>query len=137
MKNWFDTKIKNDLPVIGVVDDQHNLMGFGSYGTFRDWPAYQYTIEHSLYIHQNYRGRGLGKLILAEIIKQATKQQYHCLIAGIDSTNEASIHLHKAFGFEFSGRIKHAGYKFSKWLDLDFYQLLLATPSALEKTKCG
>jgi L-amino acid N-acyltransferase len=128
MTNWFNVKEKNNFPVIGIVDDQNKLLGFGSYGTFRNWPAYKYSIEHSLYIHKNYRGQELGKIILSEIIKNASGQDYHCLIAGIDSTNEVSIKLHKSFGFEFCGRIKHAGFKFSKWLDLDFYQLLLTTP---------
>ncbi|MDB5011956.1 MAG: GCN5-related N-acetyltransferase [Daejeonella sp.] len=128
MEVWFILKEKSNFPVIGLVDDQNTLLGFGSYGTFRAWPAYKYTVEHTLYIHPNHRGKGLGKILLAEILKNAKQQDYHCLIAGIDSTNEASIKLHKSFGFEFSGRIKHAGYKFSKWLDLDFYQLLLDTP---------
>jgi len=128
MDGWFDTKIKNNFPVIGIINDQQEFMGFGSYGTFRAWPAYHYTVEHSLYIHKRYRGKGLGKILLKEIIENAVKQDYHCLIAGIDSTNKVSIKLHETFGFEFSGRIKQVGYKFKQWLDLDFYQLLLSTP---------
>lgn len=128
METWFETKTKNNFPVIGVVNDQGELMGFGSYGTFRAWPAYHYTVEHSLYIRHDQRGKGLGKIILQEIIREATRQNYHCLVAGIDSTNAVSIKLHTSFGFEFSGRIKQAGYKFRRWLDLDFYQLVLPTP---------
>jgi phosphinothricin acetyltransferase len=67
-------------------------------------------------------------MILQEIIKKAISQNYHCLVAGIDSTNEASIKLHKTFEFEFCGKMKQVGYKFSKWLDLEFYQLILQTP---------
>jgi L-amino acid N-acyltransferase len=129
MDSWFDNKVKNNFPVIGLIDDNNMLLGFGSYGTFRAWPAYKYSIEHSLYIHKDHRGKGYGKLILQEIINVARKQDYHNLIAGIDSANEASKKLHEDFGFTYSGRIKHAGYKFSRWLDLDFYQLLLATPA--------
>ena len=128
MKNWFELKARNNFPVIGIIDDQDQLLGFGSYGTFRAWPAYKYTVEHSLYIQKNYRGKGLGKMILQEIIKKAVSQNYHCLVAGIDSTNEESIKLHKAFEFEFCGKMKQVGYKFSKWLDLEFYQLILQTP---------
>ena len=128
MKTWFENKIKGNFPVIGVIDENEKLLGFGSYGTFRAWPAYKYTIEHSLYIHKDHRGVGLGRIILDEIIKNAINQNYHCLIAGIDSSNLRSIRLHKSFGFEFSGRIKQVGYKFSNWLDLEFYQLLLKTP---------
>ena len=129
MDSWFDIKTKNNFPVIGILDDKEKLVGFGSYGTFRAWPAYHYSVEHSLYVHKDHRGTGLGKILLKEIITVAQKQDYHCLVAGIDSTNATSIKLHEAFGFEFSGRIKQAGYKFKQWLDLDFYQLILPTPS--------
>jgi len=128
MVTWFDVKIKNMFPVIGLVNNQNELLGFGSYGTFRAWPAYKYTLEHSLYIHKDYRGKGYGKIILQEIIKEATRQEYHNLIAGIDSSNVSSKKLHESSGFQFAGQIKHAGYKFSRWLDLDFYQLILPTP---------
>jgi phosphinothricin acetyltransferase len=129
MVAWFDVKIKNNFPVIGLVNSQNELLGFGSYGTFRAWPAYKYTVEHSLYVHKDHRGNGYGKMILQEIIKEATTQEYHNLIAGIDSSNVPSKNLHESFGFQFAGQIKHAGYKFSRWLDLDFYQLILPTPS--------
>jgi phosphinothricin acetyltransferase len=128
METWFDTKIKNNFPVIGLVNEQDELMGFGSYGTFRAFPAYKYTIEHSLYVQKDHRGKGLGKILLSEIIKNAQAQDYHCLIAAVDSTNEASIRLHGQFDFEFCGRIKQAGYKFGTWLNVEFYQLLLDTP---------
>ena len=128
MDGWFDVKIQKNFPVVGIVSDQNELLGFGSYGTFIAWPAYHYTVEHSLYIHKDHRGKGLGTILLREIIEQAIKQEYHCLVAGIDSTNVASVRLHSALGFEFSGRIKQVGYKFKRWLDLDFYQLVLATP---------
>jgi phosphinothricin acetyltransferase len=128
MKTWFETKTKNNFPVVGIVDDHDKLLGFGSYGTFRGWPAYKYTVEHSLYIRKDNRGKGLGKIILREIIQQATHQDYHCLIAGIDSTNEVSVALHRQFGFEYCGTIQQAGFKFNTWLDLAFYQLILKTP---------
>lgn len=128
MDSWFESKAKKQFPVIGLVDEEDHLLGFGSYGTFRAWPAYKYTVEHSLYIQKEQRGKGLGKVLLSEIIKNAIQQDYHCLVAGIDSTNRTSIGLHLSQGFELSGRIKHAGYKFSEWLDLEFYQLILPTP---------
>src|ERR1035437_5867456 len=84
MNKWFENKEKNNFPVIGLIDEGDNLLGFGSYGIFRAWPAYKYTVEHSLYIQKNQRGKGLGKILLAEIIKNAMRQDYHCLVAGID-----------------------------------------------------
>ena len=129
MTAWFDVKQKNKFPVVGLVDDTGQLVAFGSYGTFRAWPAYKYTVEHSLYVHKDHRKRGYGKIILKELIDNATSTGYHNLIAGIDSQNLSSKKLHEDFGFKQCGTIIHAGYKFSRWLDLDFYQLLLPVPN--------
>ncbi len=128
ISKWFETKIKGDFPIVGLVDDAGKLLAFGSYGTFRAWPAYKYTVEHSVYVEKNSRGKGYGKLILSELIRIAENQNYHCLIAGIDSNNSISIELHKKCGFIFCGQIKQVGFKFGNWLDLSFYQLLLKTP---------
>jgi phosphinothricin acetyltransferase len=128
IESWFETKKLNNFPIIGLVDDDNNLVGFGSYGTFRIRPAYKYTIENSLYVHKDHRGKGYGKILLNEIIKNATSQNYHCIIGVIDSANKVSVELHKSFGFELSGTFKQVGYKFGKWLDADFYQLILPTP---------
>jgi phosphinothricin acetyltransferase len=105
------------------------LLGFASYGTFRAWPAYKYSVEHSLYVQKSQRGKGIGLALLQNLIQVATRQQYHTLIGGIDVTNTASIALHVKLGFVHSGTIRHVAFKFGGWLDLSFYQLLLSTPS--------
>lgn len=130
MAAWFEAKRKGNYPVIGVVDGGRKLLGFGSYGTFRGFPAYKYTVEHSLYVAPNCRGNGIGKVLLGEVIAAARRQDYHVLVAGIDSQNAVSVGLHKRFGFAFAGRVRHAGYKFGRWLDLDLYQLIFDTPAA-------
>jgi phosphinothricin acetyltransferase len=129
MAAWFDTKAKGKFPVIGIENDSGELMGFGSYGTFRAWPAYKYSVEHSVYVDARFRGQGVGKRLLQEIINAAQQQDYHVLVGGIDATNTASIRLHERLGFLPCGTIKHAGFKFGRWLDLAFYQLILSTPA--------
>ncbi len=129
MATWFENKTKGNFPVLGLVDETNQLLGFGSYGTFRAWPAYKYSIEHSIYVASSFRGRGLGKRLLQELIAVAQEQGFHVLIGGIDSENAVSIQLHKTFGFQHAGRIRQVGFKFGRWLDLDFYQLVLNTPS--------
>jgi phosphinothricin acetyltransferase len=129
MVQWFDNKQKGNFPVIGVVADNGELMGFASYGTFRAWPAYKYSVEHSIYVAASHRGKGLGKLLLREIVNAAREQNYHVLIGGIDSQNAVSIRMHKRFGFQHAGTLKQVGFKFGRWLDLEFYQLLLETPA--------
>ena len=129
MDNWFKVKNANNLPVIGAVDDTGNLLGFASYGSFRPWPANKYTIEHSVYINQNFRGKGLGRILLEKLIVAATEQNYHTMIGAIDLNNEGSIILHEKLGFTHSGTIKHAAFKFGNWLDMGFYQIILPTPT--------
>ena len=129
MAAWFEGKAKGKFPVIGIENDAGELMGFGSYGTFRAWPAYKYTVEHSVYVDGRFRGQGIGKRLLQEVITAAQTQDYHVLVGVIDSGNAASIRLHETFGFSHSGTIRQVGFKFGRWLDAAFYQLILATPA--------
>lgn len=126
--DWFRMKQENGYPIL-VMEDGGHIRGFATYGPFRPWPAYQYSIEHSVYVHKDYRGKGAAKLLMHEIINLAEMNGYATLIAGIDSTNQASISLHQRLGFSHSGTIRRAGYKFGKWLDLAFYQLDLSGPT--------
>ncbi len=128
MIGWFETKAKGGFPIIGALDEQGRLLGFGSYGVFRAWPAYKYSVEHSIYVASEHRGKGIGKALLREVISTARSQNYHVLIGGIDSANNPSINLHKKLGFTHAGTIRQVGFKFGRWLDLDFYQLILDTP---------
>ena len=128
MTSWFKAKEIGNFPVIGAIDRSNKLLGFASYGTFRNWPAYKYSIEHSVYIHPDHRRNGIGLALMQQLILAATEQQYHTMIGGIDMTNTSSISLHKKLGFTHTGTIEQAGFKFGRWLDLGFYQLLLETP---------
>ncbi|HLR19398.1 MAG TPA: GNAT family N-acetyltransferase [Staphylococcus sp.] len=126
---WFNKKMNNNEPII-VYEEQGEAIGYATYGSFRDWPAYQYSIEHSIYVNKNHRGKGIASQLLSEIICHAQSKGYKTLVAGIDATNEYSIYLHKKFNFTHSGTIHNVGYKFDKWLDLAFYQLDLSSISA-------
>jgi phosphinothricin acetyltransferase len=128
MEKWFDAKAKGNYPVIGLENDAGELAGFASYGKFRDRPAYKYTIEHSVYVDTRFRGQKLGGRLLEAIIAAAVKQDYHVMMGGIDASNAVSIRLHESFGFIPCGTIAQAGFKFGRWLDLAFYQKILATP---------
>jgi phosphinothricin acetyltransferase len=130
MRAWYDSKRVKGFPVIGAYDADDRLLGFASYGTFRAFPAYKYSVEHSVYVERNSRGRGVGTLLLTELVERARGQQLHVLVGAIDRENEASIRLHEKLGFAHSGTIRQAGFKFGRWLDVAFYQLLLDTPAA-------
>jgi phosphinothricin acetyltransferase len=128
MTMWFSNKEKGNFPIIGVVDSNGQLMGFASYDTFRAWPAYKYSVEHCVYIHSNHRGKGIGKKLLKALIGMAKQQQYHTMIAGLDVSNIGSKVLHEKLGFVNTGTINEVAFKFDRWLDLGFYQLILNTP---------
>lgn len=128
MAPWFDAKRAKDFPVWGAIDDVGSLVGFATYGTFRAWPAYKYSVEHSVYVAPGQQGQGVGKQLMQRLIQSATEQELHSLIGGIDASNAGSIAFHQKLGFVHAGTIKEAGFKFGRWLDLAFYQLLLATP---------
>jgi phosphinothricin acetyltransferase len=126
IQTWFKVKAEHNHPIIGIEDSEGRLMGFSTYGAFRTYAAYKYSVEHSVYVDAKFRCRGIGKKLLQEIILLAEQQQYHTIIGGIDAENTVSIKLHQSLG---CGSLKQVGFKFGRWLNLEFYQLMLSTPS--------
>jgi phosphinothricin acetyltransferase len=126
--SWFQVKEAKNFPIIGVEDESGALMGFATYGVFRERPAYKYTVEHSVYVHQDHRGKGLGLALMERLIEAARGQDLHVMVGGIDATNAVSIAMHEKLGFVLAGTIRESGFKFGAWLDLAFYQLTLQTP---------
>ncbi|AHJ12499.1 GNAT family N-acetyltransferase [Sulfurospirillum multivorans] len=123
-KEWFLAKHEKGYP-IWVYEKEHRVAGFATYGSFREWPAYKYTVEHSIYVHKDFRNYGIGTSLLKTLIEDANEKGYTTIVAGIDASNANSIHLHEKLGFSSAGIVKKAGYKFGQWLDLAFYQLML------------
>ena len=123
-RQWFNTKQEQGLPVF-VAEENGNILGLSSIGPFRAWAAYKYSVENSVYVAGEARGKGVGKLLIPPLIDAARQLQLHTIIAGIDAGNEASIKLHRHFGFEEVAHFKQVGWKFGRWLDLKFFQLIL------------
>jgi len=116
----------------------HRLVALDSSGTVLGWAAasavsdrcvYAGVVEHSVYVHKDHRRKGLGLTLMKGLVASATQQQYHVMVGGIDITNTGSIALHEQLGFVHAGTIRQAAFKFGRWLDLGFYQLLLETPA--------
>lgn len=129
MRGWFDAKAAGGFPVIGAVDEAGTLLGFASYGTWRAFPAYKYTVEHSVYVHKAARGRGIAPRLMQALIEAARAQDKHVLVGAIDAANATSIALHQKLGFVHAGTVRQAGFKFGRWLDVAFWQLNLDTPA--------
>ena len=123
-KQWFDTKKQQGFPVY-VAEDEGKIAGFSSIGQFRAWAAYKFSVENSVYVAAEQRGKGVGKLLIPPLIDATKRLGLHTIIASIDTTNEASLRLHKSFGFEEVAHFKQVGWKFERWLDLKFLQLII------------
>lgn len=124
MEQWWRDKQAGQWPVV-VFELQGNVIAFGTYGTFRARAAYKSCVEHSLYVHHDFHGKGLGKEMLRILIDKARKDGRHSMVAGIDASNSTSIALHASFGFHEVGRMPEVAYKFDRWLDLVLLQLIL------------
>ncbi len=129
MESYFADKAANGLPIVGAIDDSGALMGYGSYGQFRNWPGYKYTVEHSVYVNREFRLRGIGTALLKQLMQLAIQQDYHVMIGAIDSSSTPSIALHEKLGFSLAGTMKEVGFKHGQWLDAIFYQAILHTPA--------
>ena len=123
-QTWFNERREGGFPVI-VTEQDGKVTGFATYGKFRVWPCYRFTVEHSVYVHRDWRGKGISSILLQEIIDHARSAGMHALIAGVDSENDISLQLHLKFNFIQVARFKEVGFKFNRWLDLVFLELLL------------
>jgi L-amino acid N-acyltransferase len=121
---WFSAKLGSGFPFI-VSRDASGVSGFGSFGEFRAWPCYQHSVEHSVHVRADCRGRGLGRALVTELMGRAGAMHKHVMIAGIDADNTASIKLHLGLGFTRVGHFHEVGFKFGRWLDLVFLQCRL------------
>ena len=123
-QEWFKTKQEQGFPVF-VAEENGTIVGFSTYGPFRVWQGYKHTVENSVYVASNQRGKGIGKLLMPPLIQAAKQQGIHAIVAGIDGTNEVSIKLHQQFGFIEVAHFKEVGWKFNKWMDLKFLELIV------------
>ncbi len=122
---WFDDHERGGFAVFVAEDASGRIVGWSALNRYHDRPGYRFTTENSIYIAADSRGQGLGKLLLAPLIEAARAKGLHAIIAAIDATNEASVRLHARFGFVTVGQFKQVGYKFDRWLDVKYMELVL------------
>ena len=105
-----------------VAGDASGVVGFGSFGDYRAWPGYRYTVEHSVHVRADRRGEGVGTALVQALIERAAALGKHVMIAGVEAENAASIRLHERLGFAVVARLPEVAWKFDRWLDLVFLQ---------------
>jgi L-amino acid N-acyltransferase len=123
-QRWIDDH-SGAHPALVAVDDGGTVIGFASLSPYRSRPAYSTTVEDSVYVHADHRGRGVARRLLTDIVDLATTSGFHAVMARIVGTHEASIRLHRACGFELVGVEREVGRKFGRWLDVALMQRLL------------
>ena len=124
-EEWLAVKKEQGFPVF-IAELEERIIGFSTFGSFRPWPGYRFTVENSVYVAASNRGSGVGRLLMTPLVEAARAMQMHAIVAGIEASNEASIRLHQNFGFKEVAHFREIGYKFGRWLDLKFLQLLLS-----------
>lgn len=112
-------------PAVVAVAGAAEIAGFGSLSPYRSRPAYSTTVEDSVYVHHDHRSTGVGRLLLAELVRLADVHGFHAVMARIVGGHKASIALHTGCGFQLVGVEREVGRKFGKWLDVALMQKLL------------
>lgn len=125
MTAWFDAKDRDRIPVLGAFDEDGALMGFATYGPFRPQPGFRHTVEHSVYVREASRGRGVARALLGELVREARERGARVMVGVIDGENIPSLGLHRALGFVSAGVLRGAGFKFGRRLDVEIVQLAL------------
>ncbi|PAU52600.1 GNAT family N-acetyltransferase [Pseudomonas indica] len=122
---WLAERNAQGYPVLVAVDEQDQVLGYASFGDWRTWDGYRHTVEHSVYVKNDHVGAGIGKALMRALIDRARALGKHVMVAGIESENRASIHMHQQLGFVHVGQLREVGTKFGRWLDLTFMQLII------------
>ena len=121
---WFEARTLAGYPVL-VSEENGIITGYASFGDWRAFDGFRHTVEHSVYVHPDHQGKGIGRMLMKALIIEARDIGKHVMVAGIEAQNHASIHLHQTLGFVTTGQMPQVGTKFGRWLDLTFMQLQL------------
>ncbi|CDZ43154.1 GNAT family N-acetyltransferase [Neorhizobium galegae] len=121
-KEWFAARKARGFPVL-VADVDSKVAGYASYGDWRAFDGFRHTVEHSVYVHRDFRGGGIGGMLMRDLIGRAAENGIHVMVACIEAGNTASIGLHEKLGFRTAGTFSEVGTKFGRWLDLTCMEL--------------
>jgi len=129
---WWKARVSKGYPVL-IAKDEKGVAGFATFGDFRPWPGYRFTVEGTIHIAASTRRHGVGSALLKALVGRARAAGKHVMVAGVDSANIASLRLLKRSGFERVGHLPEVGHKFGRFLDLVFLQLMLEARIDLEE----
>lgn len=122
---WFDQHQRDGYAIFVAVNAAGEVVGWSALNQYKERFGYRYATENSIYIHPQWRGRGVGKLLMPPLVVAAQAKGLHAILAGISGDNEASLQLHAQFGFEKVAHFKETVYKFGQWIDVVYMEKLL------------
>ncbi len=123
-KEWLAARSGAFAAIVGIDPATRQVVSFASLSPYKERAAYRTTVEDSIYVHRDYAGRGIGKLMLERLIDVARQSGFHSVVARIEASSAASRALHAACGFELVGVEREVGRKFNRWLDVAIMQRL-------------
>jgi len=126
---WLAQRRAAGYPVL-LAEDGAGVAGLASFGEFRAWPGFRHTVEHSVHVRADARGRGIGPALVSALFEPARALGKHVMIAGVDAANQGSIRMHERLGFARGAVLREVGRKFGRWLDLELMQKFLDAPGA-------
>lgn len=115
-----------------VAEREGEVVGFASLSPWRPRPAYATSVEDSVYVRRDQQGRGVGRLLLDELVEVARAHGFHAVLARIVGGHESSVRLHQSVGFDLVGTEREVGRKFGRWLDVVVMELLLGAPRQVD-----
>ncbi|MDF1487635.1 GNAT family N-acetyltransferase [Tessaracoccus caeni] len=128
-REWFQRQQADNFPVL-VIEVDGEVAGFASYGTFRSLEGYRFTVEHSIYLSEQYRAAGAGRSLMRALMDVARGQGIHVMVGVVDGDNEQSLRFHESLGFVEAGRLNQIGHKFGRWLDCVFMTYIFEGPQS-------
>ncbi len=117
------TAITSNLPWY-VYEENEKIIGYAYAGKWKERSAYKHSVELSVYVHNEHQGKGIGKRLYEVLITELKSMKMHVIIGGMSLPNEKSQKLHESFGFEKVAQFHEVGYKFGKWIDVGYWQLI-------------
>lgn len=124
-QDWYQKRVSMNFPIFAAETVDGKLVGWSCLNPYHSRPGYRFSAENSIYVAADFRGKGIGRLLLPPLIAAAKVLGLHTIIASIDAENGASIYLHEQYGFEIVGKLKHPYFKFGRWLDVVYMQIML------------
>jgi L-amino acid N-acyltransferase YncA len=123
-QSWFAGRISKGFPVL-VAEDQGSVIGYASFGDFRSFSGFRFTVEHSVHLAAGYRGKGIGSALVKALFPLAKAMNKHLMVAIVDAENQRSIDFHQRMGFAEVGRMPEVARKFDRWLEMVMMQRVI------------